>query len=489
MQLRWKSRLFILMMAGALSLGMTGYAVRAAENGNAAAGTETSSGQTDISKGTFEIELANESYTYSGKPIEPEISKVTVTVPKEPAEDQTDDTGSQTGDTSGTGSEENTGNTEDQTGGTTGGDGQTGETAGGEDQTGGETEENDPNGETTGDDSQTGGKTEENDQTGETTGEDSQTGEAAGDSEKVEFETVTLKADDYTVKYKDNTDAGTAVVQVTGKGDYTGTIETTFTIRKKDIADFEMQGKDKQYKGRPLSADVNMYYNDMKLERSKDYRIKDYVNNENVGTASATVKGKGNYTGERTMTFEITPVNLYDLAYTPDLSQMVYQYNGQYLTPEVTFTFNILGEDNKVSGQKTLVKDVDYTITYADNQKVGVAGVMVIGKGNFSGSRVMSFKIRPQNTKLKKLVKGKKKLTAKWAKKDEQVTGYVVMCSRKKDFSSDVKKVRVKKNTKKYTFKKLKSKKKYFVRVRTYKKVAGITYYSDWSNVMKIKTK
>ena len=160
MQLRWKSRLFILMMAGALSLGMTGYAVRAAENGNVAAGTETSSGQTDISKGTFEIELANESYTYSGKPIEPEISKVTVTVPKEPAEDQTDDTGSQTGDTSGTGSEENTGNTEDQTGGTTGGDGQTGETAGGEDQTGGETEENDPNGETTGDDSQTGGKTE-----------------------------------------------------------------------------------------------------------------------------------------------------------------------------------------------------------------------------------------------------------------------------------------------------------------------------------------
>src|SRR5699024_3492282 len=76
MQLRWKSRLFILMMAGALSLGMTGYAVRAVENGNAAAGTETSSGQTDISKGTFEIELANESYTYSGKPIEPEISKV-----------------------------------------------------------------------------------------------------------------------------------------------------------------------------------------------------------------------------------------------------------------------------------------------------------------------------------------------------------------------------------------------------------------------------
>ena len=313
MQLRWKSRLFILMMAGALSLGMTGYAVRAAENGNAAAGTETSSGQTDISKGTFEIELANESYTYSGKPIEPEISKVTVTVPKEPAEDQTDDTGSQTGDTSGTGSEENTGNTEDQTGGTTGGDGQTGR----------QPEERIRPAEKPkrmirmerrpGMTARPVERPKKMIRPGKRPEKTARPGEAAGDSEKVEFETVTLKADDYTVKYKDNTDAGTAVVQVIGKGDYTGTIETTFTIRKKDIADLEMQGKDKQYKGRPLSADVNMYYNDMKLERSKDYRIKDYVNNENVGTASATVKGKGNYTGERTMTFEITPVNLYDL--------------------------------------------------------------------------------------------------------------------------------------------------------------------------------
>lgn len=47
----------------------------------------------------------------------------------------------------------------------------------------------------------------------------------------------------------------------------------------------------------------------------------------------------------------------------------------------------------------------------------------------------------------------------------------------------------VKKNTNKYTFKNLKKKKKYFVRVRTYKKSGGETYYSKWSNVMKIKTK
>ena len=302
---------------------------------------------------------------------------------------------------------------------------------------------------------------------------------------------MTLQKDtDYTVTYKDNTNAGEATVTVTGTGkEYTGTVTKKFTINKKDIADLQMEGKDKVYRGSPINADVNMYYNNVKLVRGTDYRIKDYVNNENVGTASATVKGKGNYTGQRTMTFEISAKNIYELSYTPDLSKKTYTYTGQALKPQVNFTFTVTGKQNAVLGQKTLVEGVDYTITYADNKKVGVAGVMVIGKGNFSGSRIMSFKIRPQDTKLKKLVKGKKKLKAKWAKKDKQVTGYVVMCSTKKDFSSNVKKVKVKKGTTKYTFKNLKSKKKYYVRVRTYKKVMGITYYSSWSNVMKIKTK
>lgn len=316
--------------------------------------------------------------------------------------------------------------------------------------------------------------------------------EPSGETDDTAAEPVTwVKDTDYTVTYENNINAGTATAIVIPKDEtkYTGEVKLNFTIAPKDIGDLQMEGKDKVYKGRELNADVNMYYNNMKLERSKDYRIKDYVNNLNVGTASATVKGKGNYTGERTMTFEITAKNIYELAYSPDLSQKSYQYNGQYQMPLVSFVFDILGEDNKVTGQKTLTEGVDYTVTYADNKKVGVAGVMIIGKGNFTGSRIMSFKIRPQNTKLKKLVKGKKQIKVKWAAKDKQVTGYVVMCSTKKDFSSNVKKVKVKKNTTKYIFKNLKAKKKYYVRVRTYKKVTGITYYSDWSNVMKVKTK
>lgn len=304
-----------------------------------------------------------------------------------------------------------------------------------------------------------------------------------------------VKDVNYTLTYDNNINAGTAekpaTVTITPKDTekYTGEVTLTFVINPKDITDLQMEGKDKVYRGSPINADVNMYYNDIKLERGKDYRVKDYVNNENVGTASATVKGIGNYTGERTMTFEISAKNIYDLPYTPNLSDKTYTYTGKTLTPKVEFTFTVTGKQNAVLGKRILTEGTDYTISYVDNKKVGVANVMVIGKGNFTGSRIMSFKIRPQETKLKKLVKGKKQIKAKWAEKEKQVTGYVVMCSTKKDFSSNVKKVKVKKGTKKYTFKNLKSKKKYFVRVRTYKKAAGMTYYSEWSNVLKIKTR
>lgn len=127
-------------------------------------------------------------------------------------------------------------------------------------------------------------------------GEDSQN--ADNDTEK----TVTwVKDTDYTVTYEDNTNAGTATAIVVPKDTtkYTGEVKLTFTINPKDIGDLQMEGKDKIYKGRELKADVNMYYNNMKLERSKDYRIKKYVNNLNVGTASATVIGEGNYTGDQ----------------------------------------------------------------------------------------------------------------------------------------------------------------------------------------------
>ena len=90
--------------------------------------------------------------------------------------------------------------------------------------------------------------------------------------------------------------------------------------------------------------------------------------------------------------------------------------------------------------------------------------------------------------KISKITAGKKKLTVKW-KKQKEINGYEVEYSLNEDFS-DSKTLTIKnpKANGKY-IKKLKAKKKYYVRVRVYKTVNGKKYYSEWSKVKSAKTK
>ena len=97
--------------------------------------------------------------------------------------------------------------------------------------------------------------------------------------------------------------------------------------------------------------------------------------------------------------------------------------------------------------------------------------------------------VKPKKTSIKKLSKGKKKFTVTWAKVSG-VKGYQIQYSSDKKFKKNNKSVTVtKQKTTKATVKKLKSKKKYYVRVRTYKTVNGKKIYSPWSKVKSVKTK
>lgn len=134
--------------------------------------------------------------------------------------------------------------------------------------------------------------------------------------------------------------------------------------------------------------------------------------------------------------------------------------------------------------------DSSYLTTfYSNNKKVGTATVNVTGKGLYFGSKSFTFKIKPVSTTIKKLSKGSKSFIVKWTKKSSQVTGYQIQYSRNKNFTN-AKKVTVKsyKTTSK-KISKLSKKKTYYVRVRTYKTVNGVKYYSSYSAVKKIKTK
>ncbi len=92
----------------------------------------------------------------------------------------------------------------------------------------------------------------------------------------------------------------------------------------------------------------------------------------------------------------------------------------------------------------------------------------------------------PAKIKTVKLKAKKKKLKVSW-KKVSGAVGYEVQASTKKKFKKNVISKATAKN--KLVFKKLKSKKKYFVRVRAYKKSNGNVYYGKWSKVVKKKVR
>ena len=160
-------------------------------------------------------------------------------------------------------------------------------------------------------------------------------------------------------------------------------------------------------------------------------------------------------------------------------------YNGKVRTPKVIV---------KDRTGKTLVKNTDYTVSYAKGRKyVGKYAVKITFKGKYSGTKTLYFTIKPKATSISSLKAGSKKFTVKWKKQATQTTGYQVQYSASSKFSK-AKTVTVGKNkTTSKSVSKLSAKKKYYVRVRTYKtvKVNGknIKLYSGWSKAKSVTTK
>ncbi|MDD6603814.1 MAG: fibronectin type III domain-containing protein, partial [Eubacteriales bacterium] len=99
------------------------------------------------------------------------------------------------------------------------------------------------------------------------------------------------------------------------------------------------------------------------------------------------------------------------------------------------------------------------------------------------------FTIKPKATSISSLKAGSKKFTVKWYKRTTQTTGYQVQYSTSSKFTSPKTVTISKTGTTSKTISKLKAKKKYYVRVRTYKTVNGTKYYSSWSKAKYVTTK
>lgn len=163
------------------------------------------------------------------------------------------------------------------------------------------------------------------------------------------------------------------------------------------------------------------------------------------------------------------------------LSSSDFTYSGATITPVVTVlsrSGNIIGAEN-------------YSVSYSSGRKkIGHYSVVVTFKGNYAGSETLTFNINPKGTKLSNVKAGKKKVTVKWKKQTKYTKGYQIQYSTNKRFTSNVKtKTVVGKKKTSVTLKKLKSKKTYYVRIRTYQKATGGNCYSAWSGEKKVKVK
>ena len=199
---------------------------------------------------------------------------------------------------------------------------------------------------------------------------------------------------------------------------------------------------------------------------------------------TSTVKATINKSGSIVMKCKVcgTVISNTAISYpkTITLSKTSVAYTGKVQKPVIT----VKGSDGKK------ISSSNYTLTYSgDCKSVGKHTVKITFKGNYDGSVSKSFTIVPKGTNINKLSAMSKGFTAKWKKQKKQTTGYEIQYSTSSKFGG-ARKLIVSKNSvtsKKIT--KLKKKKKYYVRIRTYKTVNNVKYYSAWSKAKAVTTK
>jgi hypothetical protein len=122
--------------------------------------------------------------------------------------------------------------------------------------------------------------------------------------------TILKNGTDYTVSYSNNINPGTATVTITGIGDhYTGTIQKTFAIVGKNVADLavNLSTYSYTYTGKEKKPAVTVMDGSKVLKKGTDYTVI-YSGNKNPGSANVTVTGMGIYSGSITKTFSIQPI-------------------------------------------------------------------------------------------------------------------------------------------------------------------------------------
>lgn len=217
-----------------------------------------------------------------------------------------------------------------------------------------------------------------------TTGSFVYTGNAITPAITVTLDGTTLtKNKDYTVSYSNHIAVGTAKVTITGMGNYTGSKTATFQIVGRTISSAEIsQIADQTYTGAALTPQVTVRYGGLNLINGADYVVA-YSNNVNPGSATVTVTGRGNYTGSKSISFNIVEKKK-DIGNATVNSIPDQKYIGEEIEPVLNVKYRDV----------ILEEDVDYTVSYKNNVNPGIATLVISGKGQYTGTKTVSFLIK-----------------------------------------------------------------------------------------------
>lgn len=268
---------------------------------------------------------------------------------------------------------------------------------------------------------------------------------------------------DFTVSYKDNVKEGTATVTITGAGNYTGIINTTFTITAAPGKDDSDAGKDNP--GKDDSGKDNSGKNDSDK------------GNQNSSTPGNNNNNNGSTSGNNDTA--ITPVPAVINASNITLTKSKKKAN----------IITSIESDGKVSLKSSNTKVVKISGTKVIPVNPGKANITITvtdGTRYAAASKTVTITVIPAKTSLRS-VKSKtaKQATVTW-KKIKSISGYQISYSQNSSMKK-AKTLTVKGSATRATLKKLVSKKKYYVRICTYKVVSGKKYYSKWSSKKSVK--
>lgn len=295
----------------------------------------------------------------------------------------------------------------------------------------------------------------------------------------VSYKGITLKKDvDYSVGYSNNIKEGEATVTVKGIGKYIGTNKLSFIILPasgKDISKLKLtlSTKDEPYTGANIKKSITLKNNNTILREYVDYTVA-YKNNKKIGTATITIKGKGNYKGKITKKFKIVKANISKLKINVSTSNE--KYNGKNKTKSITIK----------NGSTKLKNGKDYTVEYKNNKKPGKATITIKGKGNYKGKITKNFKIFPNKpTNIKASKKTEKTITLTWKSSTSGAKGYRVYMQNSNTKKWDLK-TTVSENSAKISG--LKAGTTYTFKICGYIKIDNKNYNGEFTSNIGVKT-